>query len=82
MSSNLPTDAGYEDPEFAGTIQWCGDCFDPEWFELCIVAKNARNALRSNAKGACFNRRLKPPRRNDGARSKVRLLSGIEQSFT
>ncbi|RDL48911.1 hypothetical protein BLJAPNOD_04258 [Ensifer sp. M14] len=53
----LDTIADREDPEYAETIRWCGGYFDPEWFDLSIVDKDVRNALRSNAK-----RRLYQPK--------------------
>ncbi|WP_246670613.1 plasmid pRiA4b ORF-3 family protein [Agrobacterium sp. ICMP 6402] len=49
--------ADRDDPEYAETIQWCGGYFDPEWFDLSIVDKDVRNALRLNAK-----RRLYQPK--------------------
>ena len=49
--------ADREDPEYAESIGWCGGYFDPEWFDLSIVDKDLRNALRSNAK-----RRLYQPK--------------------
>ena len=49
--------ADRDDPEYAKTIQWCGGYFDPEWFDLSIVDKDVRNALRLNAK-----RRLYQPK--------------------
>lgn len=45
------------DPEYADTKRWCGGQFDPDWFDIEIVDKDVRNALRSNAK-----RRLHQPR--------------------
>ncbi|TCU06322.1 plasmid pRiA4b ORF-3 family protein [Rhizobium sullae] len=50
------------DPEHADTKRWCGGHFDPEWFDLAVVDKDMRNALRSNVK-----RRLHQPKpkRND-----------------
>jgi hypothetical protein len=49
--------ADREDPEYAETIHWCGGYFDPEWFDLSVVDKDVRNALRSNVK-----RRLYQPK--------------------
>jgi hypothetical protein len=49
--------ADRDDPEYAETIRWGGGYFDPEWFDLSIVDKDLRNALRSNAK-----RRLYQPK--------------------
>lgn len=45
------------DPEHADTKRWCGGQFDPDWFDIEIVDKDVRNALRANAK-----RRLHQPR--------------------
>ncbi|NSZ66086.1 plasmid pRiA4b ORF-3 family protein (plasmid) [Agrobacterium tumefaciens] len=49
--------ADKEDPEYAETIRWCGGYFDPEWFDLSMVDKDLRNALRSRVK-----RRLYQPK--------------------
>jgi hypothetical protein len=38
------------DPDHADTERWCGGHFDPEWFDLAIVDKDVRNALRANVK--------------------------------
>jgi DNA-binding transcriptional MocR family regulator len=40
-----------------GWPSWCGGYFDPEWFDLSVVDKDMRNALRSNGK-----RRLYQPK--------------------
>lgn len=45
------------DPEHTETKRWCGGYFDPEWFDLTVVDKDVRNALRANVK-----RRLYQPR--------------------
>lgn len=45
------------DPEHADTRHWCGGHFDPEWFDLAMVTRDVRNALRPSAK-----RRLHQPR--------------------
>ncbi|UXN57813.1 plasmid pRiA4b ORF-3 family protein [Phyllobacterium zundukense] len=45
------------DPEYAETKRWCGGYFDPDWFDLTIVDKDVRNALRSNVR-----RRLHQPK--------------------
>ncbi|MET4690690.1 hypothetical protein ABIA13_005198 [Sinorhizobium fredii] len=46
-----------EDPEYAETKRWCGGHFDPESFDLAVVDKDVRNALRLNVK-----RRLYQPK--------------------
>jgi hypothetical protein len=38
------------DPEHAETKRWCGGHFDPEWFDLALIDKDVRNALRPNAR--------------------------------
>lgn len=45
------------DPEHADTKRWCGGHFDPEWFDLTVIGKDVRNALRPNVR-----RRLHQPR--------------------
>ena len=45
------------DPEHGDMKRWCGGHFDPEWFDLAIVDKNVRNALRANVR-----RRLHQPK--------------------
>lgn len=45
------------DPEHADTRRWCGGYFDREWFDLAVVDKDVRNALRPNVK-----RRLHQPK--------------------
>jgi hypothetical protein len=45
--------------------RWCGGHFDPAWFDLELINKDVRNALRPNA-----HRRLhqpKPKRAKTGA---------------
>lgn len=42
--------ADKEDPEYAETIRCGGGYFDPEWFDLSMVDKDLRNALRSSVK--------------------------------
>lgn len=49
------------DPEYADTKRWCGGYFDPEWFDLAVVDKDVRNALRPNVK-----RRLHQPKPKGG----------------
>lgn len=39
-----------KDPEYAGTLRWCGGHFDPEWFDLERINTDLRNALRANAR--------------------------------
>ncbi|WP_162944108.1 MULTISPECIES: plasmid pRiA4b ORF-3 family protein [unclassified Rhizobium] len=46
-----------EDPEHIDTKRWCGGHFDPEWFDLAVVDKDVRNALRPGVK-----RRLHQPK--------------------
>jgi Plasmid pRiA4b ORF-3-like protein len=46
-----------EDPEHADMKRWCGGHFDPEWFDLALVDKDVRNALRANVR-----RRLHQPK--------------------
>ena len=45
------------DPEHGDMKRWCGGHFDPEWFDLAIVDKDVRNALRANVR-----RRLHQPK--------------------
>lgn len=45
------------DPEHTDTKRWCGGHFDPEWFDLALVDKDVRNALKANVR-----RRLHQPR--------------------
>lgn len=45
------------DPEHGDLKRWCGGHFDPEWFDLALVDKDVRNALRANVR-----RRLHQPR--------------------
>jgi len=44
-------------PEHVEMKRWCGGHFDPEWFDLAIVDKDVRNALRANVR-----RRLHQPK--------------------
>ncbi|MCL2716055.1 MAG: plasmid pRiA4b ORF-3 family protein [Alphaproteobacteria bacterium] len=46
-----------KNPEHAATKRWCGGHFDPEWFDLAVVNKDLRSALRPGVK-----RRLHQPR--------------------
>lgn len=46
-----------EDPEYVEMKRWCGGHFDPEWFDLSIINKDVRNALRPNVR-----RRLHQPK--------------------
>ena len=53
------------DPEHADLKRWCRCHFDPAWFDLELINKDVRNALRPNA-----HRRLhqpKPKRAKTGA---------------
>jgi hypothetical protein len=45
------------DDEHADIKRWCGGHFDPEWFDLALVDKDVRNALKPNVR-----RRLHQPR--------------------
>lgn len=38
------------DPEHADTKRWCGGHFDLQWFDLAVVDKDVRSALRPNVK--------------------------------
>lgn len=50
------------DPEHADTRRWCGGYFDRDWFDLAVVDKDVRNALRPNVK----RRQHQPkPKRNE-----------------
>lgn len=49
-----------QDPEYAETIRWCGGYFDPEWFDLSVVDKDVRNALRLNVKRRMHQPKPKP----------------------
>ena len=45
------------DPEHSATKRWCGGHFDPDWFDLTVVNKDLRNALRAKVR-----RRLHQPK--------------------
>ena len=45
------------EPEHAEMKSWCGGHFDPDWFDLSLVDKDVRSALRANVR-----RRLHQPR--------------------
>lgn len=45
------------DPEHADTRRWCGGHFDPEWFDLAMIDRYVKNALRANVR-----RRLHQPK--------------------
>ena len=45
------------DPEYSDTKRWCGNHFDPSWFDLDLTDKDVRNALRANVR-----RRLHQPK--------------------
>lgn len=53
----LTTMADPHDPEHANMKRWCGGHFDPEWFDLALVDKDIKNALRPNVR-----RRLHQPK--------------------
>jgi hypothetical protein len=44
-------------PEHGDTKRWCGGHFDPDWFDLALVDKDVRNALRP-----ALRRRLHQPK--------------------
>lgn len=50
------------DLEHTDTKRWCGGHFDPEWFDLAVVDKDVRNALRQNVKRRLYQPK---PKRND-----------------
>ena len=45
------------DTEHGDMKRWCGGHFDPEWFDLAIVDKDVKNALKANVR-----RRLHQPK--------------------
>lgn len=53
--------ADRSDLEHAETKRWCGGHFDAEWFDLKVVDKDVRNALRPSVK-----RRLNQPKPKRG----------------
>lgn len=42
-------------PEHAATKRWCGGYFDPEWFDLKIVDKDVRAALKPNVRRRLYH---------------------------
>jgi len=52
------------DAEHGDMKCWCGGHFDPEWFDLAIVDKDVRNALRANVR-----RRLHQPKPKESGRT-------------
>jgi hypothetical protein len=54
--------ADRDDPEHRDTKRWCGGHFDPAWFDLAMVDRDVKNALRKNAR-----RRLHQPKPQRGA---------------
>ena len=58
-------------PEHADTKTWCGGHFDPEWFDLELVDKDVRNALRANVR-----RRLYQPKPKGRTSSSDRGCAG------
>jgi hypothetical protein len=48
-----------EDPEYVETIRWYSGYFDPEWFDLSMVDKDVRNALRPNVKRRLYQAKPK-----------------------
>ncbi len=52
--------ADADDPEHTDTQRGCGGHFDPDWFDLALVDKDVRNALRPNARRRLHQPRPKP----------------------
>jgi hypothetical protein len=59
--------ADREDPEHRDIRRWCGGHFDPEWFDLTVVDKDVRNALKPNVR-----RRLHQPKPKSAASERGR----------
>lgn len=51
-----------EDPEHKAIKRWCGGYFDPDWFDLAIVDKDVRNALKPNARRRLHQPKPKSPK--------------------
>lgn len=51
-----------DDDEYADTNRWCGGHFDPEWFDLDLINKDLRNALRLNARRPLVQPKPKQPK--------------------
>lgn len=49
-----------DDPDHADMKRWCGGHHDPDWFDLALVDKDVRNALRANVRRRLHQPRLKP----------------------
>lgn len=48
-------------PEHTETKRWCGGHFDPEWFDLALVDKDVRQALKANVRRRLYQPRPKRP---------------------
>lgn len=55
------------DDEYADTKRWCGGHFDPEWFDLAVVDKDVRNALKPDVKRRLYQPRPKIIREPDSS---------------
>jgi len=51
-----------EEPEHADMKRCCGGHFDPEWFDLALVDKDVRNALKPNVRRRLHQPRSKRPK--------------------
>ena len=51
-----------DDPEHAHMKSWSGGHFDPEWFDLALVDKDVRNALRAKARRRLYQPKPKASR--------------------
>ncbi|MFD2051902.1 plasmid pRiA4b ORF-3 family protein [Mesorhizobium calcicola] len=67
--------ADRDDPEYRDVRRWCGGHFDPEWFDLTVVDKDVRSALKPNVR-----RRLHQPKPKRGAGARGKLRSTTEGS--
>ncbi|WP_244571536.1 plasmid pRiA4b ORF-3 family protein [Mesorhizobium carmichaelinearum] len=56
-----------DDPEYRDVRRWCGGHFDPEWFDLTVVDRVVRSALKPNVR-----RRLHQPKPKRGAGERAR----------
>ena len=57
MRALLAIMADRDDPEPADMKRWCGGHFDPEWSDLTMTDKDAKNALKPKVR-----RRLYQPK--------------------
>ncbi|ABL71238.1 MULTISPECIES: plasmid pRiA4b ORF-3 family protein [Paracoccus] len=48
--------------EHRSTLRWAGGRFDPEWFDLDLINKDLRNALRANVRRRLHQPRPKAPK--------------------